>query len=114
MLGSVKVLVGKDDLRGHGGTGVKRTLVTAIECISADGRSLSPLMIWPASTNRSNWTTHPTPGWHYGVSENGYNDSKTSLEWLKRVFHVETRDRANGKPRVLICDGFSWIPDYVM
>jgi hypothetical protein len=106
MLGSVKVLVGKDDLRGHRGAGVKRTLVTAIECISADGRSLLPLIIWPASTHRSNWTTHPTPGWHYGVSENGYNDSKISLEWLKRVFDVETRARANGKPRVLICDGF--------
>jgi hypothetical protein len=106
MLGSVKVLVGKDDLRGHRGAGVKRTLVTAIECISADGRSLSPLIIWPASTHRSNWTTHPTPGWHYGVSENGYNDSKISLVWLKRVFDAETRARANGKPRVLICDGF--------
>jgi hypothetical protein len=86
MLGSVKVLGGRGDLRGHRGAGVKRTLVTAIECISADGRSLSPLIIWPASTHRSNWTTHPTPGWHYGVSENGYNDSKISLEWLKRVF----------------------------
>jgi hypothetical protein len=106
MLGSVKVLLGKDDLRGHRGAGVKRTLVTAIECISADGRSLSPLIIWPASTYRSNWTTHPTPGWHYGVSENGYNNSKISLEWLKCVFDIETRARANSKPRVLICDGF--------
>lgn len=106
MLGSVKVLVGRDDVRGHRGAGVKRTIVTAIECISADGRSLPPLIIWPASTHRSNWTTHSTPGWHYGVSENGYNDSKISLEWLKRVFDVETRVRANGKPRVLICDGF--------
>jgi len=50
MLGSVKVLVGKDDLRGYRGAGVKRTIVTAVECISADGRSLLPLIIWPAST----------------------------------------------------------------
>jgi hypothetical protein len=85
---------------------VKRTMVTAIECISADGRSLQPLIIWPASTHRSNWTMHPTPGWHYAHSENGYNDSKISLEWLKRVFDPQTRARANGKPRVLICDGF--------
>jgi hypothetical protein len=106
MLGSVKVLVGRDDIRAHRGASVKQTMVTAIECINADGRSLPPLIIWPASTHRSNWTTHPTPGWHYGVSENGYNDSKISLEWLKRVFDVETRAQANGKPRVLICDGF--------
>ncbi|KAK7179098.1 transposase [Paraphaeosphaeria sporulosa] len=88
------------------GAGVKRTMVTAIECISSDGRSLLPLIIWPASTHRSNWTTYPTPGWHYGHSENGYADSKISLERLTRVFDPQTRERANGRPRVLICDGF--------
>lgn len=54
MLGSVKVLVGKDEPRGCREAGVKRTMVTAIECISADGRSLLPLVIWPASTHRNN------------------------------------------------------------
>lgn len=47
MLGSVKVLVGKDDLRDYRGAGVKRTMVTAIECISANGRSLLPEAIGP-------------------------------------------------------------------
>ncbi|KAI1670786.1 DDE superfamily endonuclease [Pyrenophora tritici-repentis] len=59
-----------------------------------------------ASTHRSNWTTYPTPGWHYGFSKNGYNDSKINLEWLTRVFDPQTRARANGKPHMLICDGF--------
>ena len=54
MLGSVKVLVGKDDLRDYRGAGVKRTMIIVIECISADGKSLLPLIIWPASTHRSN------------------------------------------------------------
>jgi hypothetical protein len=105
-LGSVKVLVGRHDVRGHRGAGVKRTMVTAIECISVDGRSLHPLIIWPAVTYRSNWTTHLTPGWHYGFSEKGYNDSKISLEWLTRVFDPQSKGVANGKPRVLISDGF--------
>jgi hypothetical protein len=61
-------------------------MVTAIECISADGRSLHLLVIWLALIYRSNWTTYPTPGWHFGFSENGYNDSKINLEWLTRVF----------------------------
>jgi hypothetical protein len=39
-------------------------------------------------------------------SESGYTDSKISLEWLKRIFDPETKERTNGKPRVLICDGF--------
>jgi hypothetical protein len=54
MLGSAKVLVGKDEQQGGRGGSVKRTMVTAIECISADGRVLLPLIIWPASTHRSN------------------------------------------------------------
>jgi len=106
MLGSVKVLVGKADMRAYRGARVKRTMVTAIECISADGTYLKPMVIWPATTHRSNWTTYNTPGWHYACSESGYTDSKISLEWLKRVFDLQTRERANGKPRVLICDGF--------
>ena len=106
MLGSVKVFMGKDDPRDYRGTNVKRTTVTAIECISADGRSLSPMIIWPATTHRANLTTYPTPGWHYAYSENGYNDSKISLEWIKQVFEPRTKPQANPKPRVLICDGF--------
>jgi hypothetical protein len=50
VLSSLKVL---KDLRNVRGAGVQRTLVTAIECVSADGRFLSPLIIWPISTHRS-------------------------------------------------------------
>lgn len=106
MLGSLKVLVGRDDPRDYRGAGVKRMMVTAIECISADGRSLLPLIIWPASTHRSNWTTYPTPGWHYACSESGYTDSQINLDWLTRVFDPQTKARAHHKPRILICDGF--------
>ena len=50
MLNSVKVLASKDETRGYRGARVKRAMVTAIECISADGRYLKPMMIWPALT----------------------------------------------------------------
>jgi hypothetical protein len=106
MLGSVKVLVGKGDARKYRGARVKRTTVTAIEYISGDGRYLNPMIIWPASTHRADWTTYPTPGWHYAFSDSGYTDSYISLEWLKRVFDPQTKQRADHKPRVLICDGF--------
>jgi hypothetical protein len=45
VLGSLKVLVISETLRNYRGTRVKRTLVTAIECISTDGRCLNPLVI---------------------------------------------------------------------
>jgi hypothetical protein len=54
MLGSIKVLISKDDPQDYRGVGVKRTMVTGIECISANGRSLLPMIIWLATTYRSN------------------------------------------------------------
>lgn len=81
-------------------------MVTVIECISADGTSFPPIIIWPATTHRSDWTAYPTPRWHYACSESGYTGSKISLEWLKRVFNPQTKARAHQKLRVLICDGF--------
>jgi hypothetical protein len=53
ILNSLKVLVGKNELKTYRGAGVKRTLITAIECISTDGRYLHPLIIWPAATHKS-------------------------------------------------------------
>jgi hypothetical protein len=106
MLSSIKVLVGKNDVLNYRGAGVRHSMVTAIECISADGRSLDPMIIWPATTHRSNWTTYRTPGWHYACSESGYTDSRISLEWLKRLFDPQTKVLADQKPRILICDGF--------
>ena len=106
VLNSLKVLVSRDDLRKHRAVTVKRTLVTAIECISADGKSLHPLIIWPAATHRSSWTSHPTPGWHYACSSTGYTDTNISLYWVRSVFDPQTRAQANGRPRLLISDGF--------
>jgi len=53
ILNSLKVLVHKNELKNYRGAGVKRTMITAIECISADGRYLHLLIIWPAATHRS-------------------------------------------------------------
>jgi hypothetical protein len=94
VLGSLKVLVGRDELSKQRGAAVKRTLITAVECISADGMSLNPLVIWPSSTHRSNWTTDPTPGWHFACSEKGYTDSAINLYWIQHVFEPQTKARA--------------------
>ena len=54
ILSFVKVLVSKHDKRDYRGARVKRITVTAIKCISGDGKYLNPIIIWPASTYRSN------------------------------------------------------------
>ena len=103
---SVTVLVSKHDRTNSRGAVVKRESITVVECISADGRALPPTVVWPALTHRSTWLTHKTPDWHFGISEKGYVDTEISLYWIREVFDPWTRDRANGKPRVLVNDGF--------
>jgi len=73
------------------------------ECISADGRCL---IIWPTSTLRGDWTTHPTPNWNFSCFSSGYSNSHIILEWFHQVFDPQTESRANGRPRLLIMDGF--------
>ena len=106
VLNSLKVLVRSDDLRTCRVTGKDRTRITVIECISADFKVLLPLVIWPASTRRANWMTYPTPGWHYGIQENGYTDTAISLKWPIEVFNPQTKTLANGDTRLLISDSF--------
>jgi hypothetical protein len=45
ILSSIRVLLSKNDLRDYKGVSVKRTMVTAIECISANSRSLLLMII---------------------------------------------------------------------
>ena len=61
--GSVKVLVSKDFLRSHRGASAKGTVVTAVECVSMDGKYLDAMIIWLASPNRL-IANVKTPGWH--------------------------------------------------
>lgn len=106
-LNSVKVLIARSDGAKHGSVPLKREMVTAIGSISADGRVLYPLIIWLAASHQSAWTTHATHGWHYAYSPKGYTDKAISLNWIKHVVYPQTRGVANGRPRVLINDGFS-------
>jgi hypothetical protein len=50
MLNSVTVLLSKHNKHNYKGASVKRTMVTAVKCISASGNSLKLIIIWLAST----------------------------------------------------------------
>lgn len=106
-LTTTKVLVCRNDARSRRGVGLRRTMITAVECISADGRCLPPLIIWPGKTIQNTWISHDTPDWHYACSDKGYMNWKINSHWVKNVFDPATRDRAAGKPRLLVIDGFN-------
>jgi hypothetical protein len=44
-LSSIKVLIGKEDLRDYRGASKKQIIVTAIKCISTNSKVLLPLII---------------------------------------------------------------------
>ena|SRR5215471_18676750 len=62
ILSSVKVLISKNDSRNYRDAGVKRMMVTAIKCISADGKSL-PSNGHLASHNSSKQLDHVSHPW---------------------------------------------------
>ena len=70
------------------------------------GQHLPPLIIWPASTHRNFWTTHPTPEWHNAHYTTVYTDSAISLTGDSMSSTHSTKDCVDKRPRVLINDGF--------
>jgi hypothetical protein len=42
---------------------------------------------------------------HYATSSNAYTNNELALEWLEKVFHPETVDKAARRWRLLVLDG---------
>ena len=52
-LDTVKVLIARSDKEQRRSRVLKRTIITAVECVSADGRVLPPLIIFPGKVLHS-------------------------------------------------------------
>jgi len=62
-----------------------------IECISAIGRVIDPILIFVGKQVRSGWFPQEDimgsiPGWEYTFSQKGWTDNSLGLAWLKRIF----------------------------
>jgi len=86
-----------------------RTWTSIIECISALGVALDPLVIFKAKSIQEQWfkkeflTRHP--GWHVTFSENGWTSNDIAVEWLEKVFLPQTEPDDPSEARLLIVDG---------
>ena len=80
--------------------------ITAVECICADGTSISPLIIFKGESLLSGWVPpNEAADWQFVSNSKGWTSNDIGLQWLRKVFELQTRDKACGKMRVLICDG---------
>jgi hypothetical protein len=84
----------------------KQEWVTDIECISAEGESLPPLLIFKGDYLNTRWLDERSPeGWHFATTKNGWTSNDLGFAWLSTVFEPLTREKAAGRRRLLIADG---------
>jgi len=81
-----------------------REWVLIIECISATGRSLSPVVIFKGQALQTTWFLSDIQDWHYTTSENGWTSNAIGGHWLEHVFLPQTRPDGD-LWRLLILDG---------
>ncbi|KZL63049.1 transposase, partial [Colletotrichum tofieldiae] len=85
-----------------------RAWVSIIECISAEGRALLPLVIYKGKSVQQQWfplDLSPLDGWEFTATENGWTTDETAVEWLHRVFLPQTDP---GRPGQAAYPGWAW------
>jgi len=80
--------------------------ITAIECVSASGVALPPMIIFKAKHTNTAWIPEHTPvDWRFSTSTSGWTSDSHAYEWLTTVFEPTTRPTDPSFYRLLIMDG---------
>lgn len=86
-----------------------RTWTSIVECISALGVALYPLVIFKAKSIQHQWFRNEFlmkhPDWYVTFSENGWTSNNIAIEWLEKVFLPQTATDDLADCRLLIVDG---------
>jgi hypothetical protein len=79
--------------------------VSVVECISAAGRLIKPLIIFKGKSVQLQWfNSSEIPDWQYTTSSNGWTSNEIGLKWLTSVFIPDTATEPR-EWRVLVVDG---------
>jgi 4-hydroxybenzoate polyprenyltransferase len=85
-----------------------RAWISLLECVSADGRSLPPLVIYKGKSLQAQWFPSNLSRynrWHFTYYDNGWTTDQTALEWLEKVFIPYTQPIQPEEARLLVLDG---------
>ncbi|KAM4063418.1 DDE superfamily endonuclease [Hirsutella rhossiliensis] len=85
-----------------------RNWTSFIEAITADGRVLTPGIIFKGKELQKQWFLTEfgkIADWHYITSPNGWTDNHIAIEWLERVYLPQTRPADASDARLIILDG---------
>ena len=80
--------------------------VTAVECICVDGSFVPPLIIFKGEKLSRQWIPASIHNnWRFGCNTKGWTSNEHGIQWLRSCFEPTTQEKAQGKTRLLICDG---------
>lgn len=87
-----------------------REWVTTIECVSAAGKALPPLVIFKGKAGVSSGWMPENPrvdisAWAWSASESGWTNDATALKWLDLIFLPNAAIDTPNQRRLLIVDG---------
>lgn len=102
---SAKVIVRSDTRNRFVTQAGDRSWVTAIECVSASGKVLPPMIIFKGEKHLTKWYDRTTLlEARIGISSKGWTDNELTLDWLMEIFHRYTMT-TTGVYRLLLLDG---------
>jgi hypothetical protein len=65
--------------------------ITAVECICADGSSLSPMLIFKGEQLSQAWISINIPeSWKFSCNTKGWTSNAHGMEWLRSCFEPAT------------------------
>jgi DDE superfamily endonuclease/Tc5 transposase DNA-binding domain len=86
-----------------------REWVSIIECISAVGSAISPLVIFKGQNLQSTWfppNIQSLENWHWTATKKAWTSNEIGVKWLETKFLLETTPATGTTEyRLLICDG---------
>jgi DDE superfamily endonuclease/helix-turn-helix, Psq domain/Tc5 transposase DNA-binding domain len=85
-----------------------RVWTTFIECVSASGVALPPLVIFKGKSVQQQWfpeDLQPFYTWEFTASANGWTSDEIAVEWLEKLFIPLAIPSDSREKRLLILDG---------
>ncbi|KAJ3469827.1 hypothetical protein MRS44_003892 [Fusarium solani] len=85
-----------------------RNWTSFIEAVTADGRALTPGIIFKGKELQKQWFLDEfkkIADWYYITSPNGWTDDHIGVEWLERVYLPQTMPADDSDARLVILDG---------
>jgi hypothetical protein len=80
--------------------------VTVVECVCADGDLIPPLVIFKGENLSTSWIPRELQNkWHFSCNSKGWTSNVHGEMWLAECFEPATKIKADGRKRLLICDG---------